>query len=154
MLDCYFGGTGLISVGAFYKNIDNWLYTFTTENYVYNGIPDYEYEQTSPWIIRFTFNKEIMMENGIVMEDIFLAISQELEKIKYDGRLGYGIENLPPKQYLLNLLWSLNQKHPSCDLMNDKQQTREDLKKGEKEKTLKLEILQRQKNPLLIKIQK
>ena len=45
MLDYYFGGTGLISVGAFYKNIDNWLYTFTTENYVYNGTPDYEYEQ-------------------------------------------------------------------------------------------------------------
>ena len=30
---------------------------------------DYDYETTSPWIIRFTFNKEYMMESGIVMED-------------------------------------------------------------------------------------
>jgi DNA-directed RNA polymerase II subunit RPB1 len=35
---------------------------------------DYDYETTSPWIIRFTFNKEYMMESGIVMEDIYLAI--------------------------------------------------------------------------------
>jgi len=35
---------------------------------------DHDYETTSPWIIRFTFNKEYMMESGIVMEDIYLAI--------------------------------------------------------------------------------
>jgi DNA-directed RNA polymerase II subunit RPB1 len=35
---------------------------------------DYDFEQTSPWIIRFSFNKEFMMDNGIVMEDIYLSI--------------------------------------------------------------------------------
>jgi DNA-directed RNA polymerase II subunit RPB1 len=35
---------------------------------------DYDYEETSPWIIRFTFNKEYMMENGIVMEDVNSAL--------------------------------------------------------------------------------
>jgi DNA-directed RNA polymerase II subunit RPB1 len=30
--------------------------------------------ETSPWIIRFTFNKELMMEKGIIMEDVYLSI--------------------------------------------------------------------------------
>ena len=37
---------------------------------------DYEYEETYPWIIRFTFNKELMMESGIVMEDIYIALME------------------------------------------------------------------------------
>ena len=45
---------------------------------------DYEYEETAPWIIRFTFNKELMMENGIVMEDIQLAINNyDRERIQF-----------------------------------------------------------------------
>ena len=42
-----------------------------------------------PWIIRFNFDKELMMEKGIVMEDIELAIlewankSDDLDRIKY-----------------------------------------------------------------------
>ena len=46
--------------------------------------PDFEYDETAPWIIRFTFNKELMMENGIVMEDVYLAISQyDDDKIQF-----------------------------------------------------------------------
>ena len=37
---------------------------------------DFEYENTCPWIIRFSFNKELMMESGIVMEDIYLAMME------------------------------------------------------------------------------
>jgi len=45
---------------------------------------DYEYEETSPWVIRFTFNKELMMENGIVMEDIYLSlINYDNEKLNF-----------------------------------------------------------------------
>ena len=45
---------------------------------------DFEFEETAPWIIRFTFNKELMMENGIVMEDVYLAISfYDTEKIQF-----------------------------------------------------------------------
>ena len=44
----------------------------------------FEYEDTAPWIIRFTFNKELMMENGIVMEDVYLAISNyDNEKLQF-----------------------------------------------------------------------
>ena len=41
-------------------------------NIQYGEDPSIEY--TSPWIIRFTFNKELMLEKGIIMEDIYLAI--------------------------------------------------------------------------------
>ena len=43
-----------------------------------------EYEETSPWIIRFTFNKEVMMENGIIMEDIHLALMEyDIDKLNF-----------------------------------------------------------------------
>ena len=35
---------------------------------------DFNYEEKCPWIIRFTFNKELMMDKGIVMEDVYLAL--------------------------------------------------------------------------------
>ncbi len=45
MFDYYFGGTALVSAGVFYKNIDNWLYEFTDNDYVYNGEEGWEYKQ-------------------------------------------------------------------------------------------------------------
>ena len=45
---------------------------------------DYDYGEISPWIIRFTFNKELMMENGIVMEDIYLSLMDyDIEKLNF-----------------------------------------------------------------------
>ena len=38
-----------------------------------------EEEDISPWIIRFEFNKELMMEKGIILEDVYLAL------MKYDS---------------------------------------------------------------------
>ena len=35
---------------------------------------DYDYKTTFPWVIRLNFDKEIMMENGIIMEDVYLAV--------------------------------------------------------------------------------
>ena len=46
-------------------------------------------EITEPWIIRFSFNKELMMEKGIVMEDINIAMLEwadkggDMEKIQF-----------------------------------------------------------------------
>ena len=37
-----------------------------------------DYHSISPWIIRYVFNKEVMMDKGIVMEDIYLSL------MKYD----------------------------------------------------------------------
>ena len=45
VFDYYMGGTALISLGAFYKNIDNWLYEFTDNDYTYNGESNWEYSQ-------------------------------------------------------------------------------------------------------------
>ena len=45
---------------------------------IYNETNDFE---TTPWIIRFIFDKEAMLNKGIVMEDIYLAI------IQYDSTL-------------------------------------------------------------------
>ena len=45
---------------------------------------DYNYEETSPWIIRFSFNKELMIEKGIVMEDVYLSIMEyDVDKINF-----------------------------------------------------------------------
>ena len=43
----------------------------------------------NPWIIRFTFDKELMMDKGIVMEDINLALLNwankggDIDKVEY-----------------------------------------------------------------------
>ena len=43
-----------------------------------------EAEITSPWILRFTFEKELMMECGVTMEDISLAIhAYDSERIRF-----------------------------------------------------------------------
>ena len=43
-----------------------------------------DFEDKCPWIIRFTFNKELMMDRGIVMEDIHLAImNYDTDKLEY-----------------------------------------------------------------------
>jgi len=47
---------------------------------------DNDLENTAPFIIRFVFDKQVMMENNIIMDDIYLAIMKYYnvdEKIKY-----------------------------------------------------------------------
>ena len=40
--------------------------------------------ETSPWVIRFTFMKEKMMEKGIIMEDIYLSLMEyDNNRIKF-----------------------------------------------------------------------
>ena len=45
MAEKYVGNTGIISGGVFYKSIDNWIYTYSTDGYTYNGDNDYEFTQ-------------------------------------------------------------------------------------------------------------
>jgi len=45
MAEYYFGPLGLFSAGLFYKNIDNWLYEYTDNNYTFNGETGYDYSQ-------------------------------------------------------------------------------------------------------------
>ena len=40
--------------------------------------------ETIPWIIRYTFNKEKMMDQGIIMEDVYMALMKyDVDKIKF-----------------------------------------------------------------------
>jgi len=39
----------------------------------FSNIQNADYEKQCPWIIRFVFDKHIMLENNIVMDDIYLA---------------------------------------------------------------------------------
>jgi DNA-directed RNA polymerase II subunit RPB1 len=74
---------------------------------------DYDFETTQPWIIRFTFNKELMMENGIVMEDVYIALMDyDIDKLNFVysddnskelvGRLSINAEMYGKKDELLN----------------------------------------------------
>ena len=45
---------------------------------------DASYEEKCPWIIRFTFNKELMMDRGIVMEDIYISLMEyDVDKLEF-----------------------------------------------------------------------
>ena len=47
-------------------------------------LSDVDTEQTSPWVIRFVFNKELMLDKSIIMEDVYLAIMKyNPERIKF-----------------------------------------------------------------------
>lgn len=45
MAEKYVGNTGIVSAGLFYKSIDNWIYTYSTDGYTYNNDNDYEFTQ-------------------------------------------------------------------------------------------------------------
>ena len=45
MAEYYFDGFGLFSVGYFNKQIDDWIYQFTTNDFTYNGVSGYEMDQ-------------------------------------------------------------------------------------------------------------
>ena len=57
---------------------------------IYKEFLDFEtdgnisFEEKCPWIIRFTFNKELMMDKGIVMEDIYIALmNYDIDKLDF-----------------------------------------------------------------------
>ena len=46
-------------------------------------------DEVDPWIIRFTFNKELMMDKGIVMEDINMVILEWANKAGDTDKINY-----------------------------------------------------------------
>jgi len=40
-----------------------------------DNLDEVQKEQMSPWIIRYIFDKELMLDKGIIMEDVYLAIN-------------------------------------------------------------------------------
>ena len=45
MVEYYFKGVGLLSLGYFNKNIEDWIYQYSTNDYTYNGVAGYEMQQ-------------------------------------------------------------------------------------------------------------
>ena len=55
-----------------------------TEQSLYENGYEYQYDTTAPWIIRFTFDKKKLLDNGIVMEDVYLSIiNYDPDRIKF-----------------------------------------------------------------------
>jgi len=48
MFEKYFSNVGIFSAGAFYKNLDNWIYTYRTDNYVDASFPGEVFEYSQP----------------------------------------------------------------------------------------------------------
>ena len=46
--------------------------------------PELEFQDNVPWIIRLTFDKEVMLDKGVVMEDIHLALmNYDIDKLQF-----------------------------------------------------------------------
>lgn len=73
MLENYFGSTGLLSGGLFYKSIDNWLYTFTTNDFIYNGESGYNFSQLRNGKSASVFGAEIAFQTKLFKNLAFAA---------------------------------------------------------------------------------
>tara|TARA_B110000046_G_C12947937_1_gene378831 strand:+ start:149 stop:1246 length:1098 start_codon:yes stop_codon:yes gene_type:complete len=102
----------------FYEpNNSNFESSITSDNdilNIYKEFVEYEYDEEVPklfpWVIRFIFDKEIMMEKGITMNDINLSIleydSQNINYVFSDdnskdliGRLSIDVESFNDKKH-------------------------------------------------------
>lgn len=48
MFEKYFSSVGVFSAGVFYKGLDNWIYTYRTDDYVDSSFPDDVFEYSQP----------------------------------------------------------------------------------------------------------
>ncbi len=65
MVENYIGSTGLLSGGLFFKSINNWLYTFTTNDFIYNGESGYNFSQLRNGKSASVFGAEIAFQTKL-----------------------------------------------------------------------------------------
>ena len=65
MAEKYVGNTGIISGGLFYKSIDNWIYTYSTDGYTYNNDNDYEFTQKRNGKSASVFGFEVALQQQL-----------------------------------------------------------------------------------------
>ena len=65
MIAKYFGTTGLISLGLFSKTMDNWIYTYTTDNYSYAG-ESYDFTQKRNGESASVFGVEFVLQTQLI----------------------------------------------------------------------------------------
>ncbi len=66
MAEKYVGNTGIISGGLFYKSIDNWIYTYSTDGYTYAGDTDYTFTQKRNGKSASVFGFEVAVQTQLL----------------------------------------------------------------------------------------
>ncbi len=100
MAEKYVGNTGIISGGLFYKSLDNWIYTYNTNTYTYNGFNNYEFTQKRNGKSASVFGFEVAVQKQL-LDNLNLAANYtftDSETDSVDGRndvpLAGAVENM------------------------------------------------------------
>ena len=100
MAEKYIGNTGIISGGLFYKSIDNWIYTYSTDGYTYAGNTDYEFTQKRNGKSASVFGVELAIQKELI-DNLNVAANYtftDSETDSVDGRndvpLAGAVENM------------------------------------------------------------
>ena len=75
-------------------------------------------DEIDPWIIRFTFNKELMMDKGIVMEDINMVILEWANRAGDTDKINYIYSDDNSKELIGRLMISNLTSLDDTELMN------------------------------------
>ena len=100
MAEKYVGNTGILSGGLFYKSLDNWIYTYNTNTYTYNGFNNYEFTQKRNGKSASVFGFEVAVQKQL-LDNLNLAANYtftDSETDSVDGRndvpLAGAVENM------------------------------------------------------------
>ena len=100
MAEKYIGNTGIISGGLFYKSIDNWIYTYSTDGYTYAGNTDYEFTQkrngksASVFGIELAIQKELIDNLNVAANYTFTDSETDSVDGRNDVPLAGAVENM------------------------------------------------------------
>ncbi len=100
MAEKYIGNTGIISGGLFYKSIDNWIYTYSTDGYTYAGNTDYKFTQkrngksASVFGIELAIQKELIDNLNVAANYTFTDSETDSVDGRNDVPLAGAVENM------------------------------------------------------------
>ena len=85
----------MISLKLILMKIKNY-YLYIMNLIIYNMVT-IDFEKTAPFVIRFVFDKVKMMENNIIMDDIYLAIMKYFDG---DNKINYCLSDDNSKELI------------------------------------------------------
>ena len=107
MAEKYIGNTGILSGGLFYKSIDNWIYTYSTDGYTYNGDNDYEFTQKRNGKSASVFGFEVALQQQLT-DNLNLAANYtftDSETDSVEGRNDVPLAGAVENMYNLSLAY-------------------------------------------------
>lgn len=110
MAEKYVGNTGIISGGLFYKSIDNWIYTYSTDGYTYNGDNDYEFTQKRNGKSASVFGFEVAIQKQL-LDNLNLAANYtftDSETDSVEGRSDVPLVGAVENMYNVSLAYETN----------------------------------------------